>query len=243
MFRARFVTPLLLAAAWTGSAADPGYYVVTAYDSAGVATLDLRYWTVENHRRPKVDWPEIFAGYGVNSRWTTGLLASWVGSPGIATRLSTLAWVNDLLLTQGQWPLDVALHLQLNSNRIDRGNGSVEFGPVLQTDFGRMQVNANLLFERATGLARSEPTMAKYQWQLRYRWRPRLHVGLQGFGELGEWDDWAPHSRQSHRGGPALFGSVAVGDRQTLKLSAAWLQGRTYRRSGHMLSLRAAVDF
>ena len=223
--------------------ADPGYYVVTAYDNAGLRTVDLRYWTVENKRRPKADWPELGVSWGVNSRWTTGLLYSWIGGTGEATELSTVNWANDVLLTQGEWPLDIALHTQWIKERYEPGSGAFEWGPALQTDLGRTQLNLNVFFERPTGHERDTPTQLKYQWQLRHRWLPGLHLGLQGFGELGDWNRPSPHSQQSHRAGPALFGTVRFGEPRTLKLTAAWLQGRTYGRSGHMLSLRGAFEF
>jgi hypothetical protein len=180
---------------------------------------------------------------GLNSRWTSGLLWSWIGESGGAYALSTIQWSNDVLLTQGEWPLDLALHTVWLRDRADPGGGAFEFGPLLQTDFGRVQLNANLVFEHGLGNTQDKPVQLKYQWQLRYRWQPGLHWGLQGFGELGEWQHWDPHSRQSHRAGPAVFGSLPLAGKETLVFSAAWLEGRTYRRSGHMLSLRTAWTF
>lgn len=45
---------------------------------------------------------------------------------------------------------------------------------------------------------------------------------------LGAWNDWEPHSRQSHRAGPAVFGTWRAADGAIYKLQAAWLVGRTY---------------
>jgi hypothetical protein len=243
MFTPRSLLALLCGLLAAPAQADPGYYVVTPYPNEGQRVIELRYWTVARTGRPEMIWPELGARYGFNSRWTSGLLVSWIGESQKATRLSTLNWTNDFMLTQGEWPLDLALHTQWVRDRETGDRGAFEWGPALQTDFGRTQANLNLVFERGTGADRGKPTMLKYQWQLRHRWQPGLHFGAQGFGELGDWNDWDPHSRQSHRAGPALFGTVRAGDDQALQLSAAWLQGRTYRRSGHMLSLRAAAEF
>jgi len=100
---------------WCAAAAraDPGYYVVTVYDNSGQGSVDLRYWTVKHPGSPEVIWPEIGLGYGVNSRWSTLLFASWIGSSQMATRLSTWNWQNDFLLTQGEWPVDVAVHTNI----------------------------------------------------------------------------------------------------------------------------------
>jgi hypothetical protein len=223
--------------------ADPGYYLVTPYDNAGVRTVEARYWSVTRPGRPQVAWPEMGVSLGLNSRWTSGLLWSWIGPSGGPYSLSTVNWSNDVLLTQGEWPLDLALHTMWVRDRADPDGGALEFGPLMQTDFGRVQLNANLVFEHGLGHARDKPVQLKYQWQLRYRWQPGLHWGMQGFGELGPWRHWDPHRRQSHRAGPAVFGTLPLADREALVFSAAWLEGRTYRRSGHMLSLRTAWTF
>ena len=234
----------LLAAGW--ARADPGYYVVTAYDNAGQASVDFRYWTVQSKGGREWIWPELGFAYGVNSRWTTELFTSYIGPSNWDLVPSTLNWQNDVLLTQGEWPVDVAVHTQLV--RESGYSGKVyafEYGPALQTDFGRTQVNANLFFER-TFEEDAEPIQLKYQWQLRHRWRPWLNVGAQGFGELGRWNHWASGGEQSHRAGPAVFGHVDFGDlgqHQSLLYQAAYLIGTTYAKRGHMFTLRLQFAF
>lgn len=230
-----------LACAAAPACADPGYYVVTAYDNAGVRFVDLRYWTVKPRGGAEVVWPEIGFGGGVNSRWTTLLYVSGIGPSNLRTRLSTINWQNDVLLTQGEWPLDVAIHTQW-IRAPDAGTTAFEFGPVLQTDVDRTQLNANLFFERVIAGPR-RPTQLKYQWQVRHRWRPGLHLGAQGFGELGPWDEWAAGDLQSHRAGPAVFGTAPLGDGRRIQMQAAWLVGKTYAQRGHMFSARAAIEF
>ncbi len=237
----RFSVPLIatgLACAANVALADPGYYLVTAYDNTGQVNVDYRYWTVKAPNSAEVIWPEIGIGYGVNSRWYTALLASYIGSDRFSTRLSSLNWQNDFLLTQGQYLIDVALHTQLIRNR-GRASGYVlEFGPVLQTDIGRTQLNGNLVFEHGLGDSPPSRTQLKYQWQAKYRFDQRFHLGLQGFGELGPWDNWSTGSAQSHRAGPMVAGSLPLGPSQAFKYEAAYLMGSVYGRSGNMFSLR-----
>ncbi len=234
--------------------ADPGYYVVTAYDDPGLRSIDFRYWTVRRPGRPEMVWPEAGFAWNPVGRWHSELLASWIGSSQDATRLSTLNWQNDWLLTRGQYPVDVALHSLLGYGQNPAGGTLFELGPVLQTDFGRTQVNANLFLERGYGAFGGEPTQLKYQWQIRHRWRHGLHFGAQGFGELGPWDRWSPHDAQSHRAGPALFGRIPLGGNPAsgggdgartpaIAWQAAWLVGSTYRRHGQMLTLQVRFDF
>jgi len=221
--------------------ADPGYYLLTPYDREGLVTLEARYWTVKAHGRPERTWPELAAGYGVNSRWTSTLLASWVGRTGRATKQSTLNWQNTVLLTQGESAWDAALHLQWIKGRNGQPDAT-EYGLLLQTELGPVFANANAIVERPARPT-GQPAALKLQWQLAQRVAPGLRAGLLGFDELGPVDHWSPHAQQSHRAGPALEWVRASAERGGIKLQAAWLEGRTYGRSGHMASLRAASSF
>jgi hypothetical protein len=236
-----------LVAAWmalcSGVAhAEPGYYVVTVYDNPGVKTADFRYWTVKAPGSAQISWPEVGFGWNVNGRWYTELLASYTGSSQFATHLDTLNWQNDVLLTQGQYPFDLAIHTQLVRPQHPASGYSLEFGPALQTDIGRTQLNLNVFFERGFGPLSVQPTELNYQWQVRYRWTRWLHVGAQGFGEVGPWDHWLPHEAQSHRAGPALFGSLPAGP-GVIGWQASYLIGKTYAQRGNMFSMRLKYEF
>jgi len=230
--------PLRLAAAALGlmaslAQADPGYYLITPYGEAGEAALDLRYWTVNpDHASPTL-WPEVGLRYGVNERWTTELLASFIGPKLSNQAISSWNWQNSVMLTEGESPLDAALHAQLIHNA---GEGNVlALGPVLQTYWGSTQLNLNLLFERSW--ANNKGTQFKYQWQALHRFAPGWRAGVQGFGEMGRWMHWA--TNPSHRGGPVARFALA----DHVDLQAAYLVGQTYGRDGHMLSAQLLVEF
>jgi len=223
-------------------AADPGYYVVSVYDDPGVKTVDFRYWTVQMPGSSAVKWPELGVGWNVNGRWYTELFASYIGSSEFPTQLSTLNWQNDFLLTQGQYPFDFAIHTLLVRPQNPAAGYALEFGPVFQTDVGRTQLIGNLVFERGFGALAGDPTQLKYQWQVRHRWKPWLHFGAQGFGELGPWDHWSPRDEQSHRAGPALFGTVRL-SQGAIAWQVAYLTGSIYAQHGNMFSMRVKYDF
>lgn len=229
---------------WSALAwADPGYYLVTVYEDAGKAHVDYRYWTVKRPGSPETVWPEIGIGYGVNTRWYTELYMSYVGPSISHATPSTLNWQNDFLLTQGQWDVDVALHTNLIRSQESSGGDAVEFGPVLQTDVGRVQLNGNLIFEKSLASGNTTAPQLKYQWQAKYRFQQSLHVGLQGFGELGTWNNWLGADRQSHRWGPVISGGWAVTDKQRVEYQAAYLTGSVYGGTADMLSLRLQYVF
>lgn len=119
----------------------------------------------------------------------------------------------------------------------------LEYGPVLQTEVGRIQLNGNLVFEKSLGDGPPRDTPLKYQWQVKYRWRPGLHVGLQGFGELGTWNDGAPSGQQSHRAGPMVAGTLPLGTGHAFSYEAAYLMGSVYGRNGNMFSMRLQYIF
>lgn len=223
----------MLAALAGPAVADPGYYVVTPYDQAGRVGTELRYWTVKPPGQDATLWPEIGISYGINTRWTTRLLASWIGSGASDLVLSSVNWQHLVLLTQGERSYDLGLHAQLTRNRGD-GN-ALELGPVWQTDLGRLKLNANVFWEYDSA---KRDTRLKLQWRGVYRMAPGWRVGVEGFSEVGQWNDWAPRARQSHRAGPALLATLWDEGPDTVTLNAAFLFGKTYGSRGDMFTMQ-----
>lgn len=224
----------MLAALAAPAAAEPGYYLVTPYDQAGRLGAELRYWTVKPPGEKATLWPELGLSWGVDTRWTTRLLASWEGETLGGARLETWNWINEFLLTQGEQPYDLALHAQLVRNREDHSH-ALELGPVWQTDLGRLKLNANAFWEYDSD---KRDTRLKLQWRAIYRLAPGWRAGVEGFSELGKWNDWAPGRRQSHRAGPALLATLWDEGLDTVTLNAAYLWGKTYGRRGDMFTMQ-----
>ncbi|CAM3743073.1 hypothetical protein [Roseateles saccharophilus] len=225
---------VLLAALAGPARADPGYYIVTLYDQAGRVGAELRYWTVKPPGEGATLWPELGLSYGVNTRWTTRLLASWEGESLGGATLDSWNWINEVLLTQGEKPYDLALHAQLVRNPGDRTH-ALELGPVWQTDLGRLKLNANAFWEYDSG---RRDTRLKLQWRGVYRVAPGWRLGAEGFSEVGRWNDWLPHARQSHRAGPALLATLWDEGPDTVTLNTAYLFGKTYGRRGDMFTMQ-----
>ena len=233
----------LLSIAPVAAVASPGYYLVTTYDQEDEASIEFEYWNVKSHTGPAVNSPEIGLGYGVTSRWYTELFVADFHADGGPTTLSNFSWQNDFMLTQGQYPVDVAIHTLIKRyHNTDSGIG-FEFGPVLQTDIDRLQLNGNLFFERNYQDVQSNRMQMKYQWQARYRWKTLFSYGLQGFGELGEWRHWAPYDEQSHRIGPAVFSTVHLAHEQDIKFDAAVLGGSISGKHAKTFVMRAQYNF
>jgi hypothetical protein len=240
----RQLLALVLAAALPQFAsAATGYYLVSTYDVEGQKSVDFKYWNADYKRSSSVSSPELGFGYGVTSRWYTELSAVWIRLHGRSDRLAALEWQNDYMLTQGQYPFDLALHTTIGRGDSGPHSRSVEIGPVLQTEIVRTQFNFNVFLQREYRTGEREHTQLTYQWQVKQRWKSWLEPGVQGFGEVGKWDDWEPVKRQSHRFGPALFGSRDVGAGQTLKYEAAWLVGKNSARTAKSFTMRVQYIF
>lgn len=224
MTRFGWAAGLLLGMSAGVACADPGYYVVRPYSEAGQTTLDLRYWSTHPPEGDPTVWPEVGVRHGVTSRWSTELLLSWIGPTPHEQTLSSINWINQFLLTQGDTPYDLALHVQLIRNRGD-GN-AIEVGPVFQTEWGWTQFNLNLFWSHDAAARRQN--QAKLQWQALHRWQPGWRAGVQGFAEPKSW-----------RAGPVF--KAALGERA--ELSVAYLWGNVYRSRSDLFSAQLQWGF
>ncbi len=223
--------------------AGTGYYMVVPYPNEGQRIVDFKYWNAKPTGQPPRSSPEIGFGYNVNSRWFTELSASWFQLSPRSNKWAALEWQNDVMLTQGEYPIDLALHTNIEHNRDPSRGLGVEFGPVLQADAGRTQLNFNLFFDRDYRVKVSEPFQIAYQWQVKYRWKEKLAFGAQGFGEMGDWNNWLPREKQSHRLGPALFGAWDLGGQREWKYEAAYLVGKNSARNAKSVTMRIQYGF
>lgn len=233
----------VLLAASAAAFADPGYYLVSTYEDEGEKTVDFRFWDSKPSDKAAVYAPEIGVGYGVTKRWYTELYTSYLHTDFTGTKQYGWTWQNDYLLTQGQYPFDLALHLDLQRYHDPWLGYSTEFGPVFQTDFGRTQVNANFFLEREYRNGEENQTELNYQWGAKYRWKSYLQFGVQGFGELGKWNDWSPQSQQSHRIGPIVAGTLRFAGDQELEYEAGVFTGKIYGQNAKVFSMRLQYPF
>ncbi len=165
-------------------------------------------------------------GYGATEYWFTEVYLKHEREGG--EEVSIAEWENKFQLTEtGKYPLDLGLIMEIEAPLNKNDPYELKLGPLLQTDFDKLQLNANLLFERKFGGGGDESHITEigYQWQVKYRWAQAFEFGLQGFGEMGEWDHWEDSDKQSHKMGPAVFGKVGLGDKRAIKYNAALLYG------------------
>ena len=229
--------------------AGPADYVYTPNVEYGEREIDFKYGWDKLPSGQKEQAASLGFGYGASEKWFTEVYVKYEQAAGQGTHIDAFEWENKFQLTEtGQYAVDVGLITEIEIPARSGGAYEFRFGPLFQREFGKLQLNANLLFERKYGgdLDPGEgprKTGIGYQWQAKYRWQPALEFGMQGFGEMGEWNHWDQKDQQNHRLGPALFGKVALGNHQVIKYNAAWLAGVSQAAPDHTFRLQAEYEF
>lgn len=221
--------------------AGPADYVYTPTVEAGETELDFKFGTEDGSPRKSVG--TFGLGYGVNDWWFTEAYVKYA-KEGSGIKYDAFEWENKFQLTEtGKYPLDIGFITEIEIPRNNDEGIEFKFGPLLQSEFGKLQLNGNLLFERRFDAAEAAPTEIGYQWQAKYRWLPSLEYGMQGFGEMGEWNHWEPSAEQEHKLGPAVFGKLAMGHHTAIKYNAAWLFGLTDHTPDNTFRLQTELEF
>jgi hypothetical protein len=224
--------------------AGPNGYVHTPTVEEGEKEIDFK-WGFEKHRDGSSEnATSIGFGWGATSWWFTELYGKWHRPVGERTAFDAWEWENRFQLTPtGKYPVDVGFLLEIERPK-DRAEGyELTYGPLLQSEWGAVQGNLNLLWQRHVRATEAFDTELKYEAQVKYRASERLEWGAQAFGELGKWNHWSAASQQQHQVGPAIFGKVKVGQHQAVKYNAALLFGLTDASPRHALRVQAEYEF
>jgi hypothetical protein len=240
-FRYLLALPLALAA---GSAlADPDDYVSTPDVTYGEKEIDFKYGVATKKDEPTAQGASLGAGYGVTEWWFTEVYLKGMRE-GSRSAFDAFEWENKFLLTEmGKYPIDVGFLAEFELPH-DRAEGNeFQFGPLLQAEFDRIQVNFNPLLANVSRAVEGNGTYLRYQWQVRYRWMEALDFGAQGFGEMGRADHLDPTDEQSHRLGPAIFGKHKLGGGQAIVYNAAFLFGVTRASPDYNFRLQTEYEF
>jgi hypothetical protein len=242
---------LFLGALHSGTTlAGPSDYVYTPQVEHGEREVDLKFGSARDGSGDRQQAWSIGYGYGASERWFSEIYAKFQSASGEGNHLDAWEWENKFQLTDtGEYPIDIGFLTEIEKpHRKGEPSYEFKFGPLFQTEFGKLQLNANLLWERKFRGSDEDPSVRHntefgYQWQVKYRWRQAFEFGLQGFGELGKWNDWDPRDQQNHRFGPAVFGKLALGNRQAVKYNAAWLVGVSQAAPDHTFRLQLEYEY
>jgi hypothetical protein len=223
--------------------AGPADYVFVPTVEYGEREIDFKSGHSWGGQPQAAAWSAGF-GYGAQRRWFTEFYLKYADRAGGPQRFDAYEWENKFQLTEtGAYPIDLGFIVEIE-DPANRAEGyEVTFGPLAQTDFGRIQANLNVLFQRNYRADFANPLLMSYQVQVKYRYRPEFEFGLQGFGNMGAWDHWSPNDLQSHRFGPAVFGKLQLAGRQAIRYNAAYLVGATRGAPDRGLRMQLEYEF
>jgi hypothetical protein len=224
--------------------AGPGDYVHSPIVEYGEREIDVHGGYARS--RDGTYESALSAGWGIGLQpwWFTEAYVKFEGATGEKFKAEAIEWENILQFTEtGRYPVDVGMLVEVERSDNHAEGYEVVYGPLFQGDVGEVQLNGNLLFESHVHATEETDTELKYEWQAKLRWRREFEPGLQGFGEMGEWNHWAPTSEQSHVWGPAIFGKLKVGQRQALRYDAALLFGATPGSADRTLRFRVEYEY
>ncbi|MCY7386905.1 MAG: hypothetical protein LH481_02390 [Burkholderiales bacterium] len=243
-----FVGFLAFVALPTVATADPADYVKTTPIEYGERELEMKFGTSKlADGEGRVAAGTLGLGYGVTQYWFTEAYVKYQKSPNEKTRYDAFEWENKFLLTEtGKYWADLAVFVELEIPR-ERSEGfEFRFGPLVQTEFAKVQVNTNLFLKRNVRVGSgSEPQVTElhYQLQAKYRLMREIEFGVQAFGELGKWNHWDAREKQNHRLGPALLGKIPMGRREAIQYDLAWLVGASKAAPDSTLRLQLEYEF
>lgn len=224
--------------------AGPADYVLTPDVTYGEREIDFKMGSSEKSGEAREAAASIGFGLGVSHRWFTEFYAKYKRELNEDTKFDAYEWENKFQLTeQGEYPVDVGFLLEIERPKDHAEGWEVTWGPLFQTEFGKVQLNANLLFRRNYDAAEANDLIMLYQWQVKYRWRKSFEYGFQGFGQMGTYDRWSASDDQQHKLGPAIFGKLPLGDGHAIKYNAAYLVGTTRSTPDSTVRLQVEYEF
>lgn len=227
--------------------AGPADYLYTPTVEVGEREVGFKHGSARQQDGSYKQVSSLGLGYGVTEQWFTEVYLKRESESGEGFTLAE--WENKFQFTEtGRYPVDVGLIVELEAP-LSNHSEPYEFkvGPLFQTEFGKVQLNTNVLFERKFGnhTGGDDPYITEmgYQFQAKYRLQPAFEFGMQAFGEMGEWDHWDASSDQNHRMGPAIFGKLGLGERKAIKYDAALLFGVSEAAPDHTFRMQVEYEF
>lgn len=119
------------------------------------------------------------------------------------------------LFDPGVLPVDLGWYVELEWHKtpqFDDADLELELKPIIERDFGRLQLITNPVFEKVlAGPGRTQGFEFGYRNGVYYRWMRYLSPGVEFYGGAGLIDDTDPLSEQEHYIFPVLWGELPHG--------------------------------
>ncbi len=160
---------------------------------------------VDGSQKYKLDF-----GRGVTPHWFTEVVLEYEHGPGEGGVLEAVEWENVIQLTeQGEYAFDWGVLVEYSHALEDGHADKIEFGPLVQKEFGRQVWTGNLILEAP--LSGDEGVEWEFATRLQRRISPAFEPALEAY--------WSEDELQI---GPALLGQTRMGQGTTI---FAWQAG------------------
>jgi hypothetical protein len=223
--------------------ADPNDYVITPKVEMGEAEIDFKSGNQKNRDGTSTQANSIGFGYGVNEHWFSEIYAKYMHEANQAPTFDAWEWENKFQLTPTGSAQTWGWLLEIEKPKDQSEGYELTYGPLLQSDFGKIQANVNVLIQRNMGASVYIPTQLHYQGQLKYKSSKQFQWGMQALGNLGAYDHWSSSQLQEHKIGPAVFGKITTHEHDGFKWNAALLKGYTNSTPSSTLRLQVEYEF
>lgn len=220
-------------------------YVYVPSVTEGEKEIDFKAGTSKARDNSRTSATSLGLGYGVNSFWFTEVYVKAKRESPDGWRNDAVEWENKFQLTEtGKYPVDVGLIVEVERPQERTEGYELRVGPLFQAELTQSVVaNLNVLFGKNYRTVTPAPMELGYQWQLKYRWKSELEVGMQGFGRLGPVQAWLPADQQEHKLGPAVFGKIRLDGGTSFHYNAAWLVGANRNTARNTFRLQTEYEF
>ncbi len=225
----RFVALVLGVSLLIGSSlAHATHKVYSPTVEPGEFELEIRGHTTFDSDAAKDDQQayKLEAGYGIGEKWFTTLGTTLEKDDNGNLQSQEVFWENIIQLTeQGEHWLDAGLYLEY---AVARGSGTpdeLETKLLLEKSVGNFLHTANLVFVRNVGSGAPNTTYFEYAWRSKYFIRNSLEVGVEIYGEMGEFGHVLPSDQQDHRIGPVISGILDHSDEGKWRYELGYLFG------------------
>ncbi len=227
-----------------GAIAGPNDYIRTPTVEYGEREIDFKFGSQRNRDGSSESATSIGYGFTPKPWWFTEFYAKYAKPPGESQSFDAWEWENRFQLTEtGKYPVNVGFLLEIERPK-DRTEGyEITYGPMFQTDWGKIQGNFNLFIQKHVRATETFETELHYQMQIKYRNSAKLEWGAQAFGNAGKWDQWSSASKQEFKVGPALFGKIKTGIKEAIRWNAALLVGATNATPNTTMRVQAEYEF
>jgi len=226
----------------TQAHAGPNDYIRTPTVEYGEREIDFKSGIHKNRDGSTESANSLGFGFTPTNWWFTEVYAKYAKPAGESNSFDAWEWENRFQLTEsGKYPVDVGFLLEVERPK-DRTEGyEMTYGPMFQSEWGKLQGNFNVFIQQHVQASAAFDTELLYQLQLKYRNSELLEWGVQGFGNVGRWDEWNSSGKQQFKIGPALFGKVKTVTKEAIKWNVGLLAGTT--SATPKTTLRTQVEY